>query len=91
MMMIEFNNLPGTQQVLSQPPAQHQPAAWPGAAKKIEKSSQSLAKGCKKIEKSLQSIRRKKGYCNATAERKGNEDKESTCHDASFFASSSAQ
>ena len=77
MMMIEFNNLPGTQQVLSQPPAQHQPAAWPGAAKKIEKSSQS--------------IRRNKGYCNATAERKGNEDKEPPCHDASFFASSSAQ
>ena len=46
MMMIEFNNLPGTQQVLSQPPAQHQPTAWPGAAKKIEKSLQSLAKGC---------------------------------------------
>ena len=56
MMMIEFNNLPGTQQVLSQPPAQHQPTAWPGAAKKIEKSLQSLAMGCKKIEKSLQSL-----------------------------------
>ena len=52
--MIEFKNSPGTQQVLSQPPVQHQPAAWPGAAKKIEKSLQSLTMGCKKIEKSSQ-------------------------------------
>ena len=58
MMMIEFNNLPGTQQVLSQPPAQHQPAAWPGAAKKMEKSLQGLAKGVKLMRSSC---RKEKG------------------------------
>ena len=56
--------LPGTQQIPSQPLVQHQPAAWPGAAKKIEKLVQSLARGCiengKVIAKQLQ-----KGKVNA--------------------------
>ena len=55
MMMIEFNNLPGTQQVLSQPPAQHQPAAWPRAVKKIEKV---IAKFGRRLQRKLRSHRK---------------------------------
>ena len=58
MMMIKFKNAPGTQQALSQPLVQHQPAAWPRAAKKMEKSLQGLAKGVKLMRSSC---RKEKG------------------------------
>ena len=62
MMMIKFKNAPGTQQALSQPLAQHQPAAWPRAVKKIEKSLQSNCREEKltqsKKEKGIRLLRR---------------------------------